>query len=114
MLDKKVDKINRYFNYRHQRFALPLKSLSRTSDTREWGSHRLNWKITLQNFSRYEELEASDEKFPELRSKIGLIQDDEYQSEYCSFYDQLELKNANLLNHLKVYIRVMQTCAEKQ
>ena len=113
-VDKQLTKLNAFFNYRHQKYNLNRKPLTSTSDTRPWRSHVLNFEVTLANYSQYEVLKKDfGSKFPDLPDKIQLLKINELQVKLCSNFDQLEKKEANLLDHLRVYVNVIKLGCEK-
>ena len=105
-MDTVLTKINGYFNYRHERFCLPLKPQTCSSTTRAWRSHDANYTISLRNFDRYEQLFLSQTDFPSLPSKLELIKVGEFQKTITSYFEILEEKSSDLLDQLDVFIKL--------
>ena len=105
-LDSCLSKLNAYFNYRHDRFDLPLKPQTSKSTTRAWRSHQENYRVTLRNFERYEELYVSLADFPTLPDKTLLRRIAEIEKQLCDSFTTLENKNSDLLDQMKCYVNV--------
>ena len=105
-LDNCLNKINGFFNYRHQKFNLNLKPKTSTSSTRSWRSHHENYSISIRNFDQYDDLRLMKPDFPKLPNKANLDQVSEFQKKLCSFFDILENKDSDLLDQLNIYIKL--------
>ena len=49
-LDRKINAINSFFNYRAAAYKLKLKPSTSFSGTHNWRSHDRNYKVRLANF----------------------------------------------------------------
>ena len=112
-IDAELVKINSYFNYRHNSFDLPLKPQTSTSATRAWRSHKENYETSLRNFEHYENLSVEKHDFPPLPDKMILKKISNFETTLCSYFDILEAKDSDLLDQMKVFVKLVKLSKEK-
>ena len=99
--DKFINSIDSYFDYRSEKFDIPLKPLTTRSTTRLWHSFQRAYEITLRNYDRCQSIKKETSNFPNLPDYIHLKLLSEFRSLFFTikvvFLNLQNFKNLNFL-----------------
>ena len=98
-----LNKLDAFFNHRHEKFMLELKPLNTLSTTRPWRSRTEQVKITARNYHEYADIKLNNNDFPDLPDYSKLILVQKFQTTFVEAFDHLESNSADLNTGLNVY-----------
>lgn len=125
--DSMISSINSFFNYKHDKFDLPLKPPAYGSTTRPWRSYLHSYKVYffkhvliiyfqvfIANYDRYCQISVSNPQFPQLPSKSDILILDSFEKNFCSNFDILEKSDSNLISGIIVYFNLISTARSNE